>query len=209
MPSQTINPNAATPLIRSWQGMRGSFGHLINPEFFSMQVVGMDRAFQLLSNIGLAANGLTEEEANQLGAKIKQIASEDLNSRPYHKEAYTRDSGYKHIPLARTIDYKVKGGELEITAGDPKGGAPHAAFLEYGTSRHPPYPFMAPAIQEAMAEMKNNIGRRMKKGIIPAGGMMAGTQISRMVGEEAGLSGLLAMSSLLMSGSAGLLGMIV
>jgi HK97 gp10 family phage protein len=197
----------ATPVISSWSPVRGSFKHIINNQFFNMRVEGMDKAFRLLTNIGLASNGLTNEEANKLGARIIEIASEDLNSREYHMEEYTRDTGYHHMPLARTLKYEVHNGELKISAGDPKGGAPHAAFLEYGTSRHPPYPYMAPAIAEAMSENKQHIANRIKQGVLPS--VVAPTQISRMATEELGLSGLLAIASVAMTASAGVMGMVI
>jgi hypothetical protein len=66
---------------------------------------------------------------------------------------------------------------------------------------------MAPAIAEAMSENKQHIANRIKQGVLPS--VVAPTQISRMATEELGLSGLLAIASVAMTASAGVMGMVI
>jgi hypothetical protein len=167
-------------------------------------------AMGFLYSIGLESQGLNQVEAAELGREIVQLAREDVKNRPYSSERQGQPSN-----LAASIQYEVSGGKLRLSAGGEM--APYAKWVEHGSSRAEPHPFLYPAIQ-AVLSMRET-ARGIQNGIINRAQMRApslGRKVAggasmipmsgyRMrAGGEEGLSGLLALGAVGMTAMSGM-----
>lgn len=153
-----------------------------------------------LARIPLAASQLDPKVANELGEDIKRIALEDLQGREGHGHNKALPGG-----VGETIQWKIVNGALEITAGGPL--APYAVFLEFGssTNKHPEETrFLKPAIQEAMGGAKRKVGDSILARARIGAGLTGSGNVMPMMGEAAGLSGLIALGAAGMTAFSGM-----
>lgn len=154
-------------------------------------------AMNFLGSIPLAANQLDPIVAEKMGKEIIQIATEDLHGRKGHGKNIANPTG-----ISATLSADIIGGNLVISAGGPD--APYAKWVELGSSRAPPHPYIEPAVNQVMgrADTKEEVsGSILAKARVMSRGNMPG--ISNITaggaGGAGGLTGLIALGATTMT----------
>jgi hypothetical protein len=147
------------------------------------------QAQAFLASFPLAASQLNSEVSDRLGRAIIQRATEILEAKPYHGKN-------KNSPgLASTLTFHVSGGQMIVSAGGTEA-TKYAKWVEEGSSRADPSPFLKPAIEEVMSGMKHEVAQSIMNRARSMRGAVNMPVVSR--GAQ-GLSGLMAMSAAAMS----------
>ena len=91
--------------------------------------------------------GLVQANAKELAP----ISLDHMNSGRWNKSGHFRSQPPEH--MANAIPLKVKG-QTAIVGWEKSDTSPYfyAKFEEYGTSEHPPHPFLQPALENSEGE---------------------------------------------------------
>lgn len=113
----------------------------------------------------------------QCCATIQREAQEGMTNTPldYSKTYYTHNKQKGHHPsqegnppavdtgtLRRSITYTVNEKEMVGKVGSTIKDPPYGAYLEFGTSRMKPRPWLKPAIEKSWETIKKVLGQAVK-----------------------------------------------
>ena len=179
-------------------------------EFFTFEVgANYKNAQRILYNIPLAAMGWNEATARKVGDEIVEKIKIDLKDQEKHPYANKpRSKSREGIPhLIETVSRRIENGNLIISAGGPLNE--YAKWVEFGSSKADPHPFMSPSINEVIGEeavrkqILNDV-YTLAKSRAMRGGASNGP-FARPSGQGDGLSGLMALSAAGMTVFSGML----
>jgi HK97 gp10 family phage protein len=96
----------------------------------------------------------------QAWAPLAESTIESKASQHLGKDGDPRTMLYATGELHDSINYKVYSGKKEVVLGTD---CPHAGFLEYGTGKMPPRPFVAPAMYLTVAALYKSMETRLSR----------------------------------------------
>lgn len=122
-----------------------------------LEVEGLASLLSQLETFGEEAEAIENTALKAAGKPLQEAMKRNVNRS-------TKDQ--KHIQDDIKISaVKGKAAIKYIEVGPGKATAWRAKFLEFGTSKMRPYPFVGPAEQEAKGEVLDAIARTLKSGL--------------------------------------------
>jgi len=110
---------------------------------WDVEVKGLDEAAKVLMNVGRYSNEVVAESMKEVGLKVFKDSIDELNRLVYDQP----ERGYKRTgALRRSGRLEMIDKGFKISYGGPGTNVDYAQFVEFGTERMEPRPFLRNAV---------------------------------------------------------------